>query len=737
MAIIEDNSKNVKDLLGRTEYAESLADTLASYNGKNSIVVSINEQWGNGKSVVFDYVRQRLEKEHKTEVQIIEFNPWMFKNAEDINKAFFEELKASLKVKDKDLIKIIAEYSELLCMVSDSMEESLKKILDYLPPIIFSISLPFFYSCLEQLSRSFIAIICFCLGIYFFIYIICSLIKTFIEWHNKYSEEKSLLEVKAELSKAIEQSKKKFIFMIDDVDRLDKKEVLALFKLIKLNADFPNFIYLLAFDENVVAKLISDGNIDGHDYIKKIVQISLNLPKIRKEQLTQYLWGLIQNCAEQISPNYSVFFLEETPEREDFETVFWGGFKDLFSNIRDVKRFVNAFDFSLRQTFQNEESEVYLPDFLAIEAIRLFNPQCYRFIRNNKDKFVETESSFLKSKTNNTEDIKKEFAEYLDEMAVSKDQLSLVYEMFPYFKGCLENGGGYHAYYKKSKTYKGRIYKREAFDKYFVFSNIDEDEIKEYEKKKFFTVSENQPREFGAFLSNYITNGRLKALLASVKRVLENGGEWQVGDLKDTVKALFESYEKDPNTGGILEDGSAFIFLIDNLLQNKGKNIIFEVLEKAFANAKDLSLPVAFYNIAIQKSYYNTDLSQEQKDKLKKLLANRLCGYSLADLLDMKDFRRIFTSFNALGLEDRRKVILEEIWRNNSLFVRFLNTFIGAVYSMTEGKSFYFDRNSLKNYLDIDRVKERMDFIKDNEPNIVKENEELFSYFYKPDLWNF
>lgn len=225
----------------------------------------------------------------------------------------------------------------------------------------------------------------------------------------------------------------------------------------------------------------------------------------------------------------------------------------------------------------------------------------------------------------------------------------------------------------------------------------------------------------------------VKALLASVKRVLENGGEWQVGDLKDTVKALFESYEKDPNTGGILEDGSAFIFLIDNLLQNKGKNIIFEVLEKAFANAKDLSMPIYFYNRAIQKFYFNKDLSQEQKDKLKKLLANRLCGYSLADLLDMKDFRRIFTSFNALGLEDRRKVILEEIWRNNSLFVRFLNTFIGAVYSMTEGKSFYFDRNSLKNYLDIDRVKERMDFIKDNEPNIVKENEELFSYFYKPE----
>lgn len=732
MAIIEDNSKNVKDLLGRTEYAESLADTLASYNGKNSIVVSINEQWGNGKSVVFDYVRQRLEKEHKTEVQIIEFNPWMFKNAEDINKAFFEELKASLNVKSyKDLIDKIAKYSELLDMVSDSIGEPLKKLLNFVSPIVFSIFLPFLYPYLEKLPKLIIAIIC--LSIYLFINILCPLIKTFIKWCNKYSEEKSLLEVKAELSKAIEQSKKKFIFMIDDVDRLERKEVLALFKLIKLNADFPNFIYLLAFDENVVAKLISDGNIDGHDYIKKIVQINLNLPKIRKEQLTHYLLGLIQNCTRQISSDYSVFFLEETPEREDFETVFWGGFKDLFSNIRDVKRFVNAFDFSLRQTFQNEESEVYLPDFLAIEAIRLFNPQCYRFIRNNKDKFVEAENSFLGSQINNTEDIKKEFAEYLDEMDVSKDQLSLVYEMFPYFKGCLENGDGYHAYYKKSNTYKGRIYKREDFDKYFVFSNIDEDEIKEYEKKKFFTVSEKQPREFGAFLSNYITNGRLKALLASVKRVLEDGRVWNVGDLKESVKVLFESYEKDPNTGGILEDGSAFVFLIKNLLQNQDNTVIFETFEKAFSNAKDLSMPIYFYNRAIQKFYFNKDLSQEQKDKLKNLLADKLGKQSFADLLDMKDFRRIFTSFNALGLEDRRKVILEEVWQDNSLFVKFLNTFIGKSYSMDKGYDSCFYKSALANYLDLDKVKKRMDFIKDNEPDIVKENQNLFLSFYKSE----
>lgn len=732
MAIIDDNSKNVQDLLGRSKYAESLADTLVSYNSKNSIVVSINEEWGNGKSVVFDYVKQHLEKEHKTEVQIIEFNPWMFKNAEDINKAFFEELKASLNVKSyKNLIEKIAKYSELLDMVSDSIGEPLKKLLNFVSPIIFSISLPFLYPYLEKLPKLVIAIIC--LGVYCSINILYPLIKTFIEWRKKYYTEKSLLEVKSELSKAIEQSKKKFIFMIDDVDRLDRKEVLALFKLIKLNADFPNFIYLLAFDENVVAKLISEDNFNGHDYIKKIVQISLNLPKIKKEQLRAYILPVLETELKEINKEYSISVSSDISDVQDLFTLIDTLLQNFLTNIRDTKRLVNSFIFNLKQTFYHGETEIYLPDFLAIETIRLFNPRCYRFIRNNKDKFVATENSFLGSQINKPEDIKKEFSTYLNEMAVSKTQLRLLCEIFPYFKGCLENGNGYQAYYNKSKTYKGRIYKREAFDKYFLFSNIDENEIKEYEKKEFFAVSEKQSRELGKFLSNYRTNGRIQALLASVREALEGGYVWKVDNVEEAVKALFECYEKTPNAGRIIEDGLNFVFLTESLLQNQENTVIFEVLEKAFSAAKDLSMPVAFYNIAIEKTYFNTDLSQEQKDKLKNLLAGKLSTQSLADLLNMKDFHQIFISFKAFGLESRRKVILEEIWRSDSLFVRFLNTFIGTSYTVDKGYSFYFDRNSLKNYLDIDRVKERMDFIKDNEPDIVKENQKLFSSFYKPE----
>ncbi len=656
----------------------------------------------------------------------------MFKNAEDINKAFFEELKSSLNIKsDKDLRDKIIKYSELLDMVSESIAEPLKELLNIASPIIFSIALPFFYPYLEKLPELLIMIIC--LGIYFFIKIPYPLIKTFIEWRNKYSEEKSLLEVKEELSKAIEQSNKKFIFMIDDVDRLDRKEILALFKLIKLNADFPHFIYLLAFDDTVVAKLISDSNINGQDYIKKIVQISLNLPKIREKQLRAYLFSVLEAGVTEINKEYSVFFRDNTYEMKDFAGVLNVVLQNFLTNIRDAKRLSNSFTFNLRQTFYHGETEVYLPDFLAIEAIRLFNPQCYRFIRNNKDKFVIPENSFLESKIKTSDNIKNEFSAYLDEMALSKAQLRLLCETFPYFKACLENGNGYQAYYKKSKTYKGRIYKSESFDKYFLFSNIDEDEIKEYEKKEFFAVSEKQPCELGAFLSNYITNGRMQALLSSIEMVLEEGREWHISDFKEAVKVLFKSYEKDPKTGRIIEDGSAFIFLIKYLLQNKDKDVIFEILKEAFSDAKDLSLPIAFYTNAVKNLYFNTDLSQEQKDKLKKLLADKLCNYSLADLLDMKDFTQIFISFKAFGVEDRRKVILEEVWNDNNLFVRFLNMYIGRVYSVEDGFSFYFDNKYLKEYLDIAKVKERMDTIKNNEPDIVKENERLFSAFYKSE----
>ena len=48
-----------------------------------------------------------------------------------------------------------------------------------------------------------------------------------------------------------------------------------LFTVIKAVADFPNIVYLLAFDEEIVANTLGKS---GKDYLEKIVQVSFDLP---------------------------------------------------------------------------------------------------------------------------------------------------------------------------------------------------------------------------------------------------------------------------------------------------------------------------------------------------------------------------------------------------------------------------------------------------------------------------
>ena len=63
--------------------------------------------------------------------------------------------------------------------------------------------------------------------------------------------------------------------MIDDIDRLDRTETQAIFKLVKLSASFNHTSYVLAFDDEIVAAAIGEkygqGGLEaGRAFLEKI-----------------------------------------------------------------------------------------------------------------------------------------------------------------------------------------------------------------------------------------------------------------------------------------------------------------------------------------------------------------------------------------------------------------------------------------------------------------------------------
>jgi predicted KAP-like P-loop ATPase len=63
------------------------------------------------------------------------------------------------------------------------------------------------------------------------------------------------------------------------VDRLRPQEVLDIVRLVRLVGDFPNTLYLLAFDRGRVEECLGESNIErGRAYLEKIVQVTHDVP---------------------------------------------------------------------------------------------------------------------------------------------------------------------------------------------------------------------------------------------------------------------------------------------------------------------------------------------------------------------------------------------------------------------------------------------------------------------------
>src|SRR5690606_21868022 len=143
------------------------------------------------------------KKLKESEIEIMDFNPWLFSNEENLLAIFFAELAAVLDtLEDSKGAKIgqkLKEYSKIIGAPLSLLGGDFDKFIS--------------------------------------------------EVGGKLSD-KSLLERKEEIENALVSEKKKIVVFLDDIDRLDKDELYSVFRLIKLTGDFNNITYILAFDDS-------------------------------------------------------------------------------------------------------------------------------------------------------------------------------------------------------------------------------------------------------------------------------------------------------------------------------------------------------------------------------------------------------------------------------------------------------------------------------------------------------
>lgn len=329
------NSK--EDALGRAELAESFSEQLLSLDASEGIVTGVLGPWGSGKTSFVNLVRPHLKK---AGIEILDFNPWMFSGAQQLVESFFAELSAQLRGRGDRCFDHLGKSFERYGEVFSGM--------GWLPLVgPWTDRMKLVFRTLAKLLH-----------------------------HRKEGVNARRDKVK----NALNDLGVPLVVVVDDIDRLTTPEIRAVFKLIRLTANFPNVIYITAFDRGPVENALGEQDgISGRDYLEKILQWAIDLPEIPEEVMISQITQAIDSALSGIE-NAGPFDGERWPD------MFHDVVRPLIRSIRHVRRYATA----IRSTVTTLNGQVEQVDVLALEAVRMCLPDLFSALHKSVDALTTT-----------------------------------------------------------------------------------------------------------------------------------------------------------------------------------------------------------------------------------------------------------------------------------------------------------------------------------------------------------
>jgi hypothetical protein len=313
-----------------------LIEVTSNFKPEIAFNVGINAVWGYGKSTFLKRF-ENVFKEKNSKSIVFWYRIWKNKTSTGIIDNFFEELKLQL-----------SPYSG---EISNSIDKYVNAVLDLSP---------------SEIQK----------------YITTGL--------NLFNDSNSLEKYFNEINEAIKKIDRQIVILLDDLDRLDKEEILNSLKLIRTISDFNNVIFIAGYDRKYIVETI---NQPRDNYLDKIFNVELNLLPFQEDKLTNQLFETI----EDVFPQPSLFnngFKKLFEDRDYYNTIdfnFNSGekinnnndikltFLNFLPTYRDVKRFINEFKFYA--SFIESTEDIYSFDYILHKLL------VYKYRGLNNDLF--------------------------------------------------------------------------------------------------------------------------------------------------------------------------------------------------------------------------------------------------------------------------------------------------------------------------------------------------------------
>lgn len=342
------------DLLNRSKIINDLYNSVSFCRNEKTFVISLTGEWGAGKTTIINIVKQQLED---SEYIIIDnFEPWQYNNEKSLFFAMFDRIMEQTGIKF-------------------SLVET-KKFIDACSSILVSD------------------------------------IDTKVSILN--NESKIVSNIKDIINDYLKTNNKRVVFIIDNIERAESNNILIILKTISNILNLDRFIYVLSYDEKEMRDIFKNKLQLNYDYIEKVIQLPLRVPKISKVDIVK----ICKQCMKNLLIHYGI---------EDDSIDSYMPAIDLFvkniKNLREFKRKVNSI---VNCNFYNK-SYLNTMDAFLIELIEFENLKLYETIKENYKYFISEEKELIYGfEYQDAKEYNKEITEFFDEIFKNNENRKLI-----------------------------------------------------------------------------------------------------------------------------------------------------------------------------------------------------------------------------------------------------------------------------------------------------------------------
>lgn len=475
------------DCYGVAPFAKSFAKSVRDIKNPVGTTVALNGPWGSGKSSTVNLIRRELESFKDESLVVSDFKCWWYRGEEALALAFLQNLHSVLSDTLADKVK------NLLPKIGQSLLQAGPVIGAAASLTPFGVVAPVSGAALDFAKRFF-------------------------------PEGDTLEATFKKLSDILAKENRRFLIIIDDIDRLSPDEALAIFRLVKSVGRLPNVLYLLVFDrtlaDNAVAQRYPS---EGPHFLEKIIQAAFELPAPSQSDLNEAVFASIQQvCGDAVEKDIT-----------EVMNYFYDVVAPYLNSPRHVVRFQNA----IAVTWPAIKNEVSVADFIALETLRLYEPSLFQAIRSNKEKLCG-----LSSDSTPNDDHDNRFQVFLEDIPKDRNAIAKValQRLFPRIRST-GFGNGFLSQWDAQR----RVCIEKHFDTYFRLS-LSDDALSMTEIEEFIERTDDTHYIQSLFRKAAATNRKNGATMVPVYFDELNSHATRID--KDNVEplltALFEIHDE-------------------------------------------------------------------------------------------------------------------------------------------------------------------------------------------------